>query len=116
MTNSQAASHVSWLVRYSPHPSRFSLSIQHYIIAGGSPVCFDGSSLAVKLLAELPTPDFAYRVDSSLTDFNTGTSKNPLTGTTVYQQALLSPRCYLVGSRQIPCTSFNPKLPSPLSL
>ena len=116
MSNSQAASHVSWLVRYSPHASRFSRSIQHYIIMGGIPVCLDGSSLAVKLLPELPTPDSAYRADSSLTDFNTGTSKNPHSGTTVYQQALLFPRCCLVASRQIPCTSFNPKLPSPLSV
>ena len=56
-------------------------------------------------------------MDSSLTDFHTGTTNNHHSSVTVYQQepALLFPRFYLVASRQISSTSSTPQPPAFLS-
>ena len=94
------------------------LAISIALIMGGNQFYFHGSSLAVKLLPQLPTPDSSFWVDSSLTDFYTGTTNYHHSGTTVQKQepAPLSPLFYLAASRQTPSTSLTPQPLSSCSL
>ena len=93
-------------------PPDLAQTISMALIMGGSPFWLYGSPLSITFLSWLPTPDSAFQVGSSPTDFHTSTANNHHSATTVHQQTNKNQfHCpkNVASTRQVPSTGFIPQ-------